>query len=292
MRTKKMNQVRLGSFILTGLVLFMAGLYYIGQKQRLFSNVFHVKGIFNNVSGLQVGNNVRFSGITVGTVENIEIISDTSVRVDMVIDRETKKFIRRDAKATIGSEGLMGNRVINIVPGTAGGEEINDNDLILTVQPLNIDLILDRLRSTNENANRVTENIARLTQALINGKGSIGRLLSDSSFATELELTLKTIKQGSLQFSTNMMELHSTTDYANKVSGNLNDITNCIRCGKGTIGKLLMDTLFADNLDLTLATIRNGAKGFEENMENAKHSFLLKGPLKNKPDPKTNDPKR
>ena len=88
-----------------------------------------------------VGNNVRFSGINVGTVENIEIINDTSVRVNMVIDENTHRFIKKNAKATIGSEGLMGNKIINITHGTANQKEIADNGSIQTDQPIDTDEI-------------------------------------------------------------------------------------------------------------------------------------------------------
>src|SRR5688572_3289491 len=110
--------IRLGVFVVLGGLFFIIGIYYIGKKQRLFSDVFKVHGIFSNVSGLQIGNNVRFSGINVGTVDNIIIINDTSVMVDMIIDSQTRKFIKQDAKAFIGSEGLMGNKIINITHGS------------------------------------------------------------------------------------------------------------------------------------------------------------------------------
>src|SRR5690348_6320719 len=106
------NTIRLGIFVSVGFAIFIAGIYFIGQRQQLFNKTFHISGTFSDISGLQIGNNVRFSGINVGVVEGIEQISDTSVRVDMQINEDTRAFIKKDAKAVIGSDGLMGNKII------------------------------------------------------------------------------------------------------------------------------------------------------------------------------------
>src|SRR5690348_9035985 len=104
------SKIRLGLFITTAILLFVAAVFYLGKKKNLFTATFNIQGTFRNVSGLQIGNNVRFAGITVGTIGNIVILNDTSVKVEMVIETETKKFIKKDSYATIGSEGLMGDR--------------------------------------------------------------------------------------------------------------------------------------------------------------------------------------
>src|SRR5688572_28278317 len=93
------NKIRLGAFVTAGIAILIIGIYFIGQRQRLFSSTFKISGIFKDISGLQVGNNVRFSGINVGIIEEIEQITDTTVRVDMMIDVHTQKFIKKNAKA-------------------------------------------------------------------------------------------------------------------------------------------------------------------------------------------------
>lgn len=218
MKNSGRNTFLLGLFVIIAVALIMTGIYFIGQKQKLFSTVFRVYGIFKNVSGLQVGNNVRFSGITVGTVEDIEIIADTAVRVDIMIENDIRRFIKKDAVAVIGSDGLMGNRIINITPGTASQREISNGERIETARPPDMDEIWAQLKKTTDNAAVITDDLAAII-------------------------------------------------------GN-------IRSGKGTVGKLFMDTTLATNLDQTLVTVKKGAKGFEENMNAAKHSFLLRGIFK------------
>jgi phospholipid/cholesterol/gamma-HCH transport system substrate-binding protein len=120
MKNSIANKIKLGMFISLGIAVLIITIYFIGERQQLFRNTFHLSGVFKDVAGLQAGNNVRLSGINVGTVENISLVSDTSVRVDFIIDENTRKFIKKDAVATIGSEGLMGNKVLIITPGTGG----------------------------------------------------------------------------------------------------------------------------------------------------------------------------
>ena len=120
MKKNSANKIKLGIFVSLGLVVLILAIYYIGEKQLLFQSTFRLTGVFTDVGGLQAGNNVRLSGISIGTVESISLISDTTVRVEIVIDESSRKFIKKDAIATIGSEGLIGNKVLVINPGTGG----------------------------------------------------------------------------------------------------------------------------------------------------------------------------
>lgn len=212
------NKIRLGLFVTVGIIFLITGIYFIGKRQQIFSSNFQISGIFKNVSGLQIGNSVRFAGIDVGIVEDIVITSDTTVKVDLLLDQNVRKFIKKDARATIGNEGLMGNKIVIISPGRNGGEMIENNDIIATSVPLDMDDMLNKL-------NLITDNAAMIT-----------------------------------------------TD--------LSEITNVIRAGEGTIGKLFMDTVFAENIDRAILNIRKGAGGFQQNMEAAKSNILLRGYFK------------
>jgi phospholipid/cholesterol/gamma-HCH transport system substrate-binding protein len=220
MKKKAGNTIKLGIFMTVGIFFFILGIYFIGKRQRLFSHVFTVSGVFKNVSGLQVGNNVRFSGINVGTVDDIEIVTDTSVRVDMVIDEDAHPFIKKDSRAVIGSEGLMGNKTVNISHGTANQPPVSDRGTIPTGQPIDPDEIFAKLKTTADNA---------------------------ESISSDLSIIMHNISQG-----------------------------------KGTIGKLFMDSSMANTLDQTIVNLKRGTRGFEENMDAAKKSFLLRGVFKKK----------
>jgi phospholipid/cholesterol/gamma-HCH transport system substrate-binding protein len=188
-------KIKLGIFISLGIAVFIVGIYFIGEKQQLFRSTFHLSGVFRDVAGLQAGNNVRLSGINVGTVENISIVSDTSVRVEILIDENTRKFIKKDAIASIGSEGLMGNKIIIINPGTGGKKEIENNDIVQTIQPINMDDILVSLKSSIDNTTVITSNLSKITDNVQSGKGTLGRLLTDKSLGKTFDSTFVNLKE-------------------------------------------------------------------------------------------------
>jgi len=198
------SRIWLGVFILSASLLFVGAVFYIGKKKNLFTATFNLHGVFKSVSGLQIGNNVRFAGITVGTVNNIVILTDTSVQVDMVIENETKKFIKKDSYAVIGSEGLMGDRVVNITQGTFNSSSIGENDNLLTMEPAETDAILSSLQATGENAEFVTSQLSEIFYKINNGEGVLGRLIQDSAFAGNLTQTINNLKSGTQGFSQNM----------------------------------------------------------------------------------------
>ena len=190
------NKIRLGLFISLGIAVFILGIYFIGERQQLFRGTFRVTCVFKDVGGLQAGSNVRLSGINVGTVDNIIIVSDTSVKVDILIDEATRKFIKKDAFASIGSDGLMGNKILIINPGTGGKTEIENNDTLGTIQPINMDDLMASLKSTIDNTSHITNDLSKITNSIQSGRGTVGRLLMDPSLAQNIDSTFVNLKDG------------------------------------------------------------------------------------------------
>jgi phospholipid/cholesterol/gamma-HCH transport system substrate-binding protein len=204
MKKDTKNKVRLGIFVTTGLVLLILGIYLIGKRQKLFSNTFRLTAIFENVSGLQVGNNVRFSGINVGVIDNIEQITDTSVKVDMMIKESIRKHIKKNAKATIGSDGLMGSKILQVSNGDPGAAEVQPNDYIASSTPVSMDDIIGKLQATANNAADITDDLSEMMDFILSGHGTVGKLLMDSSFAQEIEQTVSNLNTGTKDFKQNM----------------------------------------------------------------------------------------
>jgi len=198
--------IKLGLFVTIGLLLFIGIIYYMGTRKNLFGDTIIVYCLFENVTGLQEGNNIRFGGINVGTVGYIEIVSDTSVKVEMTIKQSAAKFIKTDGIAVIGSEGLMGNKVINISSGTKG-RLIQEYDIIPSHASTEIDDILANLKMTSENAVYITEDLHELVEKINNGQGPIGKFLFDSTLSKEFEQTVRNIKRGTAGFDENMEAL-------------------------------------------------------------------------------------
>lgn len=204
MKTHARNNIRLGLFVSLSLFLLITGIYFIGSKQQLFQRTFRIQGIFKDISGLQVGNNVRFSGITVGVVERITQITDTSVRVEMFIDEDSRKFIKKDAIAIVGSDGLMGNKIVVITPGIGNKKEIQNNDVVQTAVPIDMDDILQKLKITSENSANITANLSVISENVRDGKGTIGMLFMDTTFSKNLAQAMEEIRDGAGGFKKNM----------------------------------------------------------------------------------------
>jgi len=285
MKKKISHKVRLGIFVSLGILIFILAIYFIGEKQQLFRSTFRLSGVFKDVAGLQVGNNVRLSGINVGTIDNITIISDTSVRVIILVDENTRQFIKKDAVAGIGSEGLMGNKVLVISPGTGGEKTIENDDVIATSQPIDVDDIMKSLKSTMDNTAYITGDLAKIATNIESGKGTIGRLMMDKTWRQDIQSTIINLKDGSVGFKTFMektneldsilVRLNKTIDNTSSITYDLSKITNNIQSGEGMIGKMLMDQAMGQNLDSTLINLKNGLAEFEIFMKKAQESWLL-----------------
>lgn len=195
---------KLGLFIIVGLVLLVLGLFYVGKQKNLFDSDFRLNAVFNNVSGLKTGNFVRLGGINIGTVESIALITDTSVLVSMSVKKEIQKFIHRNAIAGIGSEGLMGDRVVVITPGAGNGEAVKDNAILVSRTPVETDQILAGLKTSADNAAIITGQLAEVAYKVNNGHGVLSRLLSDSSMGNNLHTTVANLKKGSEGLNENM----------------------------------------------------------------------------------------
>jgi phospholipid/cholesterol/gamma-HCH transport system substrate-binding protein len=204
MKKSNGSKIRLTLFVITGTVFLAAAVYFIGQRQRMFSNTFEINGVFKDVTGLQIGNNVRFAGINIGTVNDIEITADTVVRVDMMISSDMRKFIKKDAVAVISSDGPLGNKIIRISPGTAANKAVADNDQIKTVTATSLDDVLANLKVTTENASAITTDLAFIMDNIRAGKGAIGKLFMDSTFAKNMDQTMSSLKQGAGSLKQNM----------------------------------------------------------------------------------------
>ncbi len=197
-------KVRLGMFIAGGLALFVGAIFVIGKQKNLFDPVFKLNTTFYNVSGLQVGNSVRFTGINVGTVDNITIINDSTVRVDMLIKSEVKQFIKSDCEVTIGSEGLIGDKLIVITQGNSSSTLAKEGQHLYSTEPVETDAIMASLQVTAGNAEIISQEVAEIMVKVNSGEGTLGRLIQDSTIAENLNQTIVNLKKSSKGLDENM----------------------------------------------------------------------------------------
>ncbi|WP_338839975.1 MlaD family protein [Flavobacterium ginsenosidimutans] len=195
---------KLGMFVTIGLLLFIMAVYFIGKQQNLFGSTFHISSQFKTVSGLEVGNNVRFSGINVGTVEQIQLKNDSTVNVILVMKEDVRKFIKTDATASIGSDGLMGDKVLTISPGAKSQKEIEDNGQIASVDGIEMHDIMKSVKKSVDNIGIISDEIAIFSHSMNNGNGALARLVRDDKMANSVSNTLSNLESGTKGFSENM----------------------------------------------------------------------------------------
>lgn len=311
MKTSNTQKLSLGLFIFFTAIILVIALYLIGNKQNLFGNTFRISAVFNNVNGLILGNNVRFSGINIGTVKNIEMINDSTICVDMVIEEKMLKHMKKNAVAAIGSDGLVGSMVINIVPGNEFSETLKPGDTIKSYNKISTTDMLETLNTTNDNAAKLTSDLLKITTAIKEGKGTIGMLIEDAEMASEVKLTVENLKTASLSASATLIELKNIIDAVNydksmaavllsdtasakqmksvianlekssehvdSVITNLNKVILEVKNGKGTVNYMINDTVLVNNIDETMKNIKEGSVRLNENMEALKHNFLFRG---------------
>ena len=185
---------KLGLFVIIGMTLFIIATYYIGNKQNMFGKTFNIHAIFNNANGLQIGCNVRYSGVSVGTVKGIEMYNDTTVKVDMIINNEFLKHIKKDAIASINSDGLVGNMIINISPGKNSNVPIEPGDVLISSNRLKTDDALNTLNVSNENVALLSADLLKITHQITSGNGLLGSITYDSLLVKDLKEILQYIK--------------------------------------------------------------------------------------------------
>jgi len=310
MKNTRISNLQLGSFVVIGLLFLITALYLIGSNRNLFNKTFEVSATFYNVNGLTKGNNVRFSGIDVGTINGVEITSDTSVRVRMIIETRVRQFIKKTSIATVGTDGLMGNKLVNIsnLP-MASGEIIEEGDVLATMKPVETDEMLRTLEQTNKNLFQITMNLKKITQKVENSN-SLWSLLTDSTMAENVKLSVSSIrtttknteaftkdlssvltdlKRGkgvvgallydtlsSAKMKTGLQQLQEASGNAFQVSKDMKLLTEKIKVGEGAAGLLLTDTTFAGDLKKSIHNIQQSTDRFNQNMEAMKHNFLFK----------------
>lgn len=308
------NLVKLGVFVVSGILILIIALFLIGKNQHLIGSHFPLKTHFSNVGGLRTGNNVRYAGIEVGTVKSIEIMNDTTIEVTIMIGRELKNVIRKNAQASLGADGLMGNKVVNIMPGTGPSDLVGEGDLLPSQPSIEFDDILRTMAGTVDNINFVSGNLRETVSKINNSKG-LWKLLGDTSLATHLSRASHNLEKATLNaekmtldvreivadvksgkgpagtilrdtamaasLKTSIDQLQKISTDAGTLAGDLDSMVSKIdqdvQAGPGPANLVLKDTAVAGNIRRTLAHVERGTASFNENMEAIKHNFLFRG---------------
>lgn len=305
--------VIVGVFIFIGLMFLLAGILIVGNLRETFNRKMELVARFDDVSGLQAGNNVWFSGVKVGTVSNLEFFGKSKVEVIMNIKTKAKQYIRKDAKVKISSDGIIGNKILVIYGGTDKSAEVQVGDTLSVEKTFSSDDMINTIQENNKNLLVITTDFKIISKKLAAGEGSIGKLLNDSSVyehinaataslqvasarAEQLVGSLATFSSGLNKKGTLANELTTDTVVFKSVKESVLKlqqmadtakvfITNLKQAGSNrnsSIGVLLHDEASATHLKETFKNLESSSKKLDEDLEAAQHNILLRGYFKKK----------
>jgi phospholipid/cholesterol/gamma-HCH transport system substrate-binding protein len=314
MPKKIANTVKLGAFVLGGLLFLVLLLYMIGKNKNMFGSTYTLKARFDNVQGLVTGNNVRYSGIEVGTVKKINFLNDTVIEVSMIIDKDMQDIIRKNAIASIGTEGFVGNKVVNIAPGRTPSTIAVPGDILMTKVTFEPEAMLQTLHKTNEDISIIASNLKE-TVTRLNNSRAFWKLLNDEGIPRDLRASADDFRHAAKNAARLLVNLNKLADdmrmgngiistliYDSLSAENLassigkitviedridsvvrevnlavKDIRSDIESGKGALHTIFKDSLVAADLDSTIESLKLGAEAFNQNMEALKQNFLFRG---------------
>lgn len=302
------KKIRVGIFVVVGTIILVGALYFIGSRQHIFTKNIQLYAVFDNVSGLQLGNNVRYSGINVGTVSKIEMTEVGKITIEMTVEEKAAYFIKKNAEASISSDGLVGSMVVNIYPGSKlQGANVVSGDTIQTSIKVSIDDMLSTLSATNED-------LSKISNQILMGKGTLGVLINDTILAQNIQKTLVELRKTSEgtglamakinqiiskinydesaaavilsdtatanQLRTVFANLKTSSEDINAVTKNLDDYIKEIKSSKGALNHITQDETFVREIDSTMIQIKEASEKLNQNMEALQHNFFFRGYFK------------
>lgn len=309
--TSNRRSIIVGIFITLGIIIFLVGIFTLGGQQKTFVKSVNLTALFDDVSGLQAGNNVWFSGVKIGTVKKISFFGNSQVKVLMHIDKKAEEFIRKDAMAKIGSDGLIGNKIIVIYGGTQTASPIESDDTLAVQAALSTDDIMATLQKNNQNLVEITTDFKLVSKRLAEGQGTMGALLTDQTLFKNLQSTVANLQtaarnsekltsgiaaytsqlqspgslaNGLVHDTVIMTTLQSAVNELNKAAGSANAFTGQLKTvgeqlnnRNNTLGLLLYDEKTASKLRNTMDNLNTGSVKLNDDLEAVQHNFLLRG---------------
>jgi len=312
--------VSVGFFVIIGILVFLGGILMVGNLHETFKNKMEVVALFDDVNGLQKGNNVWFSGVKIGTVSNLHFYGKSQVEVLIKIDTKTQQYIRQDAMVKISSDGIIGNKILIIYGGTSTSPEIQEGDTLGVEKTFSTEDMINTLQENNKNVLAITNDFKVISKSLVAGEGTIGKLLKDDDVYANINAATASLKLASVKADQLVGSLNTFTSGLNKKGTLANELTtdtivfksvkasvrqlqqmadtasafiaNLKQAGtnpNSPIGVLLRDEASGTRLKETIKNLESSSQKLDEDLKAAQSSFLLKGYFKKKAKTEAND---
>lgn len=250
MRGENKRSVLVGIFVFLGIAILVAGVLTLGGQQKKFVKSIQLKTVFDDIGGLQTGNNIWFSGVKIGTVRKINFYGESQVEIEMNVEKSVADYIRKNSKATISSDGLIGNKIIVIYGGSTDTPAVEDGDRLESVMPLDTDQMMETLQVNNENLVDITADLKVLTGKIADGKGIVGAVMTDSTLAENFKTILVNLDRASNNSLRMINELNTFTAKLNQKGNLFND--------------LVTDTTMVSDLKSSMESLKAAAANSQE----------------------------
>lgn len=244
------KQIAVGVFIFLGLAILITGVLTIGSQRKAFVKSITLKAIFEDVQGLQSGNNVWLSGMKVGTVKKVAFYGSSQVEITMNIEQQAQPHIRKDAWARISTDGLVGNKIVIIYGGSDTSQPVTGTEHLKTEHHAGTDELMATLQANNNNLLEITGNLKMISRKLSTGQGTLGQLINDPTLGNGLKASINHLQAASLS--------------SERVIGDLNNFTSGLRNNGTLANELVTDTMVFHNLKSTVARLNDAASAAEQ----------------------------
>src|SRR5690606_7463005 len=247
---ERKRSIIVGLFVFIGVIVLILAIFTIGGQQNRFGGAVKVRAVFNNVGGLKKGGNVWFSGVKIGTIREVNFTEQSKVEIIMVINNESKEYVRKDATAVISSEGFIGNKMIVIEGGSHSVPYIEEGDELHSKEGNDTEAMMATLQVNNENLVAITNDIKNLSERVRRGEGTVGALFTDSLMATNVKAMMANLNQAALN--------------SKRISANLEQFSNRLNNKDGLANQLLTDTVLFNDLKSSVAQFEIASQNANE----------------------------
>jgi phospholipid/cholesterol/gamma-HCH transport system substrate-binding protein len=247
------RQLRVGILILISLLLFIYGVYRVGQVFDVFARRYELTTLVPSALGLREGAPVTLAGQRIGQVRSIEHIpvdrkaAGNNLRVVLAVAYNVQDQIRADSRAFLRTQGLLGDKFVDIEPGSPTASVLQPGDTLAAGESLDMDQFMMQAANALEEATGIVLNLQDLTSGLVRGEGTLGQLLNDEQFytnmnATTLELrrTLAELNRADGTFG-RMIRDPALYDRIHGAVARVDSLGAMILYGNGTMSMLLRD---------------------------------------------------
>lgn len=249
---KNNRPVIVGIFIFLGLAILVVTIFTLGGQKKTFARSFTIHALFSDVSGLLKGGNVWFLGVKVGTVKRILFRGNSQVEITMSIEKDAQPHIHKNAMAKIGSDGLIGNKIVIIYGGDNSMPQAETNDFLQVETALSTDDMLATLQANNKNLLEITKDFKSISKKIDSGSGTLATLLNDPAMANKLNSSVDNLQATVSNFK-------AVSLASKKVIANLENFSGKINKPGNSISDLVTDTVMYGNIKGTLAQLEKAA---------------------------------